>query len=307
MIYDESGDTITTITFSHHKGGTGKTTSCINIAGYCVKAGKRVLVVDCDPQANATAGLGVNPDSAGRNMYDIFMSRAEGFPEVRMSEIIRKTASGIDLAPSHLDLVGAEPYLYRIDARASVLKDALFQVSSQYDFILIDTPPSMGQFVINGLVAADHVIVTLDSGSFALDGISTLSTIFDDIKDDLKKEIHMDMAIVSRWGEGLVQEKPEPKDPEKTDFLSRILTTFIKKPAPTEKEIQFAEEQAREAERLSGMLAEIQKRFSSVYTVPYSPEIYQSQKSGMPLSHVAPDSKAGQAYRTIADMVMKWT
>jgi chromosome partitioning protein len=265
-----------------------------------------VLVVDCDPQANATTGLGISPDSSGRNMYDIFMSRVDGFPEVRMSEIIRKTSSGIDLAPSHLDLVGAEPYLYRIESRASVLKDALAQVDTQYDFIFIDTPPSMGQFVINGLFAADHVIVTLDSGSFALEGISTLATIFDDVRQDLGKDIHMDMAIVSRWGEGCPPEKLEPEQPERTDLVTRLVNLFVKKPVPTPEEEKLAESHAREMERLSGILIEIKKRFFSVFTVPYSPEVYESQKRGMPISHIAPESEAGIAYRQIADLVMKW-
>ena len=98
-------------------------------------------------------------------------------------DIIKKTASGIDLAPAHLDLVGAEPYLYHAEFPTGVLKEALANVKNQYAYIFIDTPPSLGQFVINGLYAADHVIVTLDSGSFALNGITTLSTIFSDIKE----------------------------------------------------------------------------------------------------------------------------
>ena len=109
---NEPGGIITIITFSHHKGGTGKTTSCLNIAGFCHQMGRKVLVVDCDPQANATAGLGIDPSASGKNMYDVFMSGIDDFPRVGMEDIVRKTASGIDLAPSHLDLVGAEPYLY---------------------------------------------------------------------------------------------------------------------------------------------------------------------------------------------------
>ena len=133
------------------------------------------------------------------------MSGIDDFPKVRIQDIIIKTASGIDLAPAHLDLVGAEPYLYHAKFPTGVLKEALAQVNNQYSYVFIDTPPSLGQFVINGLFAADHVIVTLDSGSFALNGVTTLSTIFSDIKESLGKEIWPDMAIVSRWGEGLLQ------------------------------------------------------------------------------------------------------
>ncbi|MEN6442994.1 MAG: AAA family ATPase [Methanoregula sp.] len=296
---------MTIIAFSHHKGGTGKTTSCLNIAGFCEKSGKRVLVVDCDPQANATTGLGVIPDSCRQNIYDIFMSRAEGFPQVTMKDIIVKTSSGIDLAPSNLDLVGAEPYLYQIDSRASVLKEALDPVNDSYDLILIDTPPSMGQFVINGLFAADHIIVTLDSGSFALNGISTLTTIFNDMRQDLKKDIHMDMAIISRWNEAGLAELKD-KQPEKTDFFSRLKNLFgtTQVISPEEELARFEQEQERE--RQSVILSDIRSRFSAVFTVPYSPEIYDAQKRGMPISHVAPASSAGQAYRTITDEVLTW-
>jgi chromosome partitioning protein len=294
-----------TIAFSHHKGGTGKTTSCLNIAGFSEKSGKRVLVVDCDPQANATTGLGVSPDSCRQNIYDIFMSRVEGFPQVTMKDIIVKTSSGIDLAPSNLDLVGAEPYLYQLNSRASVLKEALDPVKDTYDLILIDTPPSMGQFVINGLFAADHIIVTLDSGSFALNGITTLTTIFNDMRQDLAKDIHMDMAIISRWNEAGM---PEPKDPqtETTDFFTRLKSLFVGTPVPSPEEVLAKIKQEQEHERQSVILSDIRSRFSAVYTVPYSPEIYNAQKRGMPISHVAPACSAGQAYRIITDEVLKW-
>jgi len=297
---------MTTITFSHHKGGTGKTTSCLNIAGFCALSGKKVLVVDCDPQANATSGLGVSPEKAGKNMYDVFMSRADGFSETKIQDIILKTDSGIDLAPSHLDLVGVEPYLYQIDSRERILRDALDGVRDRYDFIMIDTPPSMGQFVINGLFAADHIVVTLDSGSFALDGVSALTTIFSDMKEDLGKEIHVDMAIVSRWAEGASHECPKPDPEGKKDLVSTLREIFFGKAVPSPEDLKYAEEQRVEHERLVATLEEIRKKFPEVFTVPYSPEVYESQKRGKPLSHYAPESAAGRAYKTISDVVMKW-
>jgi chromosome partitioning protein len=305
IIKSPSGVSIPIITFSHHKGGTGKTTSCLNIAGFLTKAGKKVLVVDCDPQANATVGLGFGPQAVSRNMYDVFLSGVEGFPKTPIEEIIKKTPSGIDLAPSHLDLVGADPALYRMENRAGILRERLSGTRDQYDFILIDTPPSMGQLVINGLYAADYIIVTLDSGTFALEGVSTLSTIFGDMKEELGKEILPAMAIVTRWSEGAVC--PEVATYEPQDLLFRIRSLFYKKPAPTPSEIKAAEEQKTEHERLHLMLFEIQRLFRTVYTVPYSPLIYESQKRGLPISHFAPDSSAGTAYKTIADEVMKWT
>jgi chromosome partitioning protein len=266
--------------------------------------GRKVLVVDCDPQANATAGLGIDPSAYGRNMYDVFMSGIDDFPRVEMEEIVKKTASGIDLAPSHLDLVGAEPYLYHAAFPTGVLSEALSSIKNRYSYIFIDTPPSLGQFVINGLYAADHVIVTLDSGSFALNGVTTLSTIFADIKDDLGKEIRPDMAIVTRWGEGSCQ---ICETEERTDFFSRLLNIFHKPPEISLKDLKAAEEQKHEQERLHATLDEIRRRFPSVYTVPYSTAVYEAQKRGMPISHFAPDSSAGVVYKAIADEVMTWT
>ena len=239
--------------------------------------GRKVLVVDCDPQANATAGLGIDPGASGRNMYDVFMSGIDDFPRVDIQDIIRKTASGIELAPSHLDLVGAEPYLYHAEFPTGVLSEALAGIKNQYSFIFIDTPPSLGQFVINGLYAADHVIVTLDSGSFALNGVSTLSTIFADIKDDLGKEIRPDMAIVSRWDEGSCQ---ECKTGERSDFFTWLRNIFHPPPGPSPGDLKAAEEQKTERERLLATLTEIRKKFPSVYTVPYSHGSVQSPETG---------------------------
>lgn len=235
------------------------------------------------------------------------MSGSDGFPDIMMQDIIKKTASGIDLAPSHLDLVGADPYLYQREFPPGVLDDALSAVKNQYSYIFIDTPPSLGQIVINGLFAANHVIVTLDSGSFALNGVTTLSTIFSDIKNDLGKEIRPEMAIVSRWGEGLLHPCSPSQAEERRDLFTKLRNIFYKPPEPSPADLKTAEEQKKEQERLLSTLTEIKRIFSSVYTVPYSPEVYEAQKRGMPISHFAPGSSAGIAYKTISDEVMRWT
>jgi chromosome partitioning protein len=281
---------ITIVAFAHHKGGTGKTTSCLNIAGYLQKDGKKVLVVDCDPQANATTGLGIKPETLELSMYDVFMSVFEGFPDITIDDVIVPTASGIDLAPATLDLVGVEPYLYGIEDRAGVLKEALEQVKGNYDFILIDTPPSMGQFVINGLVAADHTVVTLDPGTFALRGMEALSTVFDDIRELLGADVVADVAILTRW-----------KGPENQAAEAGGLVLFLKRlfsAGPS------AEEE-KERERLKAFESEVRKAFRQVFVVPYSPAIYETQQQGLPISHYAPESDAGRRYRAITTAIQE--
>ncbi|HOI58017.1 MULTISPECIES: AAA family ATPase [unclassified Methanoculleus] len=280
---------ITIVAFAHHKGGTGKTTSCLNVAGYLQKDGKSVLVVDCDPQANATAGLGVNPETLELSMYDVFMSAFEGFPDVVINDIIVPTASGVDLAPATLDLVGVEPYLYGIEDRAGLLKEALARVRGNYDFILIDTPPSMGQFVINGLIAADHTVVTLDPGTFALRGMEALSTVFGDIREMLGEDVAADFAILTRW-------KGSGDRAAGTSGLALFLKRIFS-PGPSV-------EEEKERERLKVFEAEVRRSFKQVFAVPYSPAIYETQQKGLPISHYAPESEAGREYRAITTALL---
>lgn len=251
-----------------------------------------MLIIDCDPQANATAGLGVDPFARQPDMYDVFMSFFDGFPDIFLEDVIIETGSGIHLAPSSLDLVGVEPYLYNIEERAEILKEALSSVDEAYDYILIDTPPSMGQFVINGLVAAEKTIVTLDSGIFALKGIEALATIFDDIEENVGGEIVADMAILTRWGNGT--EATTPIDGIAT-FLKRIL---------------YGDSSdgngSSEKERLDAFEHEVRKLFSSVYTVPFDGKVCEAQQKGMPLSFYAPESAAARSYRQIADAIQNW-
>jgi chromosome partitioning protein len=281
---------ITIVAFAHHKGGTGKTTSCLNVAGYLQKDGRSVLVVDCDPQANATTGLGINPETLEMSMYDVFMSVFEGFPDIMINDVIVPTASGIDLAPATLDLVGVEPYLYGIEDRAGVLKEALERVRDTYDFILIDTPPSMGQFVINGLVAADHTVVTLDPGTFALRGMEALSTVFCDIKELLGEEITADFAILTRW------KGPESQAAESGGLVLLLKRIFSAGPSA---------EEEKERERLKTFESEVRKAFRQVFVVPYSPAIYETQQQGLPISHYAPESDAGREYRLITTAIQE--
>ncbi len=281
--------TVSVICFAHHKGGTGKTTSCLNIAGFLKQAQGRVLVIDTDPQANATAGLGVDPGSLEYSMYDVFMGSFEGFPTTGILEVIRETRSGVDIAPANLELVGVEPFLYSAEDRASLLSQALVEVRGLYDYILIDTPPSMGQFVINGLVASDHTVVTFDRGVFALKGLAALRTIFEDIHDILGEQIRAEMAILTRWGPVNIGGRPK---------FGSLFARLRGKASAGVKEEQVS---------LDLIRFEVEKHFDRVFTVPFDTAVYDAQQRGLPISEVAPGSAAGIAYRTIAEGMKTWS
>ena len=181
----------TCLTFANHKGGVGKTTSCLNVSGYIVKAGKKVLIVDFDPQGNATSGLGIDKNSIETSMYDIMT----GDTEIR--SIILETDAGIHIAPATIDLIGAESEMYGRQDRANILKNILGKVRSYYDYIMIDMPPGSGLFIINAVVASDYVIVTLDTGIFALEGLESLNMMFDDIRENLNVKVNVKMALLT--------------------------------------------------------------------------------------------------------------
>ncbi len=218
------------------------------------------------------------------------MNVFEGFPDVSMKDIIVNTDSGIALAPSSLDLVGVEPYLYSIDDRTKVLREALKSITQKYDHVLIDTPPSMGQFVLNGLVAADRTIVTLDSGFFALKGVDALNIIFDDIRENIGRNVSADLAIITKTG---------IYDEKKRSFFDGILASL-------KSLLNKDSDEIKERERILGNEEEVRKLFTQVFTIPYDVQIYEAQQHGMPISHYAPAGRAARAYSEIADIVKKW-
>ncbi len=157
------------IAFAFQKGGVGKTTSCINIAAYLAALGKRTLVVDMDPQGNATSGLGIEKNKDLATLYDVMSG------EKTSAEVIQKTGlKGLDIIPATVDLAGAEIELVQKDARERVVKDILTPLRSIYDYILIDCLPSLGLLTVNALTAADSVVIPIQCEFFALEGLSQL-------------------------------------------------------------------------------------------------------------------------------------
>ena len=168
------------ITVCNQKGGTGKTTSAINLASYLALAGKKVLLIDLDPQANATSGMGINKHQVKQSTYHVLLE------ELELKEIIQPTAiQQLFLAPSSLDLTGAEVELVSALGREYRLKRALASEKDNFDFVIIDSPPSLGLLTINGLCAADSVLIPVQCEYYALEGLTQLVNTINLVKDNL--------------------------------------------------------------------------------------------------------------------------
>ena len=192
-IVDSQSRGVKTIAFVHHKGGTGKTTSCLNVAGWLAKMKKQVLVVDLDPQGNATAGLGIDRQNLDSSIYDVF------FGQHNIEEVILETDSGVYLAPSSLDLLATETHMAGKINNTRILKTNLDEIEDQFDYILIDVPPGSTLLMINGIVASENIIIPLDSGVFAFETMETLKTLVLDLHEEVGVETNVMMMLLKGY------------------------------------------------------------------------------------------------------------
>jgi len=158
-----------TIAFSNQKGGVGKTTTAINMAAYVASAGKKVLLIDFDPQGNAGSGFGIQKNELEKTVYDVLMNKLTAAEVVFDTEV-----ENLHIMPCNIDLAAAEVELVNLPRRESYLKDALAPIKKEYDYIMIDCPPSLGLLTLNALTASDSVIIPIQSEFFALEGLTQL-------------------------------------------------------------------------------------------------------------------------------------
>ncbi len=180
------------VSFSNQKGGVGKTTTCVNMAAYLAEFGKKALIVDIDPQGNATTGLGFSKSALKQSAYNVLID-----DEKASENIVHTEVPNLDLLPSNIDLAGAEVELVYKKSREKVLKNALAEVRDAYDYILIDCSPSLGLLTINALAAADSVIIPIQSEYYALEGLSQLMNSITLVKQHLLT-MYDNRSLISR-------------------------------------------------------------------------------------------------------------
>jgi chromosome partitioning protein len=180
------------ITVCNQKGGTGKTTTAINLAAYLAVSGKKVLLIDLDPQGNATSGTGLNKHDIRKSSYNILLEESD-LPDVVQSTPI----PNLFIAPANLDLTGAEVELVGTLGREYRLKRALHKERANFDFMLIDSPPSLGLLTINALCAADSVLIPVQCEYYALEGLTQLNNTIRLVKDNINPGLTIEGVLLT--------------------------------------------------------------------------------------------------------------
>lgn len=223
------------IALANQKGGVGKTTTTINLAASLATLGKKVLVVDADPQANASSGLGIDIKQVKNTVYECLIG------EIKPEEAVLKTEiENLNIIPSHINLVGAELEMLNIEEREKRLSKVLRPLKSKYDYILIDCSPSLGLITVNALTAADSVIIPVQCEYFALEGISKLLNTIKIIKSKLNPALEIEGFLLTMYDSRL-RLANQIYDEVKKHFQELVFTTVIQRNVKLSESQSFAQ------------------------------------------------------------------
>ncbi len=206
---------------ANQKGGVGKTTTAVNLGAYLADAGKRVLLVDVDPQGNATSSLGVDKSALSRSMYDVLIGA-----EPAANVVMLTARLGLDLLPSTPHLAGAEVEMVELTGREMRLRRALDAVRARYDYVLIDTPPSLGMLTVNALTASDGVLIPVQCEYLPLEGLSQLLQTIELVRQNLNPGLTVRGLVMTMY-DARTNLARQVVDEVRTHFASSVFRSII--------------------------------------------------------------------------------
>ena len=209
------------IAFSNQKGGVGKTTSCVNIAAALGKKGKNVLLIDMDPQGNATTGVNVSKRNTPHNVYEVLIGECSA-----KEALVRTNYKNLWLIPSALSLAGVEYDLHQIESHEARLKEVIAPISSMFDYILIDCPPSLGMITVASLTAADGVVIPMQCEFFAMEGLSQLLMTIKKVRQHSNASLEIVGILLTMYNGRLTQTK-QVVDDIKRYYADKLFATPI--------------------------------------------------------------------------------
>ena len=187
------------ISFSNQKGGVGKTTSAVNVAASLGILGKKVLLIDLDPQGNATSGVGISKKTLKYSTYDVLVGKASA-----KDATVETQFDNLSIIPAHISLAGAEYDLYQGNGAERVIKNALDPIKDLYDYIIIDCPPSLSMLTVNAMVASDGVIIPMQCEFYALEGLAQLSVTINRIKNNFNNSLNITGILITMYNPRLL-------------------------------------------------------------------------------------------------------
>ncbi len=209
------------ITIANQKGGVGKTTTAINLAASLAHLGQDTLIIDMDPQANTTSGLGIDKNTLENHIYHSLID------EIKLEDILKPTEMDwLDIAPSNEDLTGAEIELVNTENRESRLKEVLSKFEKVYKYILIDCPPSLGLLTLNSLVAADSIIIPMQCEYYALEGVGQLLKTIELVQESLNKKLEIEGVLFTMY-DSRVNLSRQVVEEIKNHFKEKVYETKI--------------------------------------------------------------------------------